>query len=160
MLLGMAALFAAPLVYRIETDFGDVIVESDDPNVQVELLQGGKVARILDAKTKESITIGSGEYDVRLKGSETELKLDRNRLTMIRGGNEIVRVTRITNDKVGATANLATDTPTTTTFPHKPGDTVQLNVIGTSAENPISGNFLVEANGKIPLGPGLVGLLL
>ncbi len=159
MLLGMAALFAAPIIYRITTDSGEVIIESQDPNVQVELLQGGKVAKILDAKTNESVTIGSGEYDVRLKGNETELKLDRNKLTMIRNGKEIVRVTRIANDKVTPPTNSIADSPTKTVLPIpeskiKPGDAIQVSVSGTPPENPISGYFVVETNGKVPLGAG------
>ena len=82
------------VAYRVVTDRGELIIETDDPDVRVELKQGGRVVTILDPKSGQTLEVRSGIYEVGLEGGHEELALRPTTFTMTRGDREIVKVTR------------------------------------------------------------------
>ena len=67
-LLGLAGWNFAPQIIRIATDQGELVVESDDKDVEIQILQDGEVVRVLDTKTKNSFNIESGDYQIKASG--------------------------------------------------------------------------------------------
>lgn len=97
LLLGMAGYFAAPTIYRVVTDSGEITVKSDDPNVKVEVLQGGEVLRVIDTATSDSVTVRSGKYELRLKGKASGLTIEPDKITLRRNDVETASIVRQTN---------------------------------------------------------------
>jgi tRNA A-37 threonylcarbamoyl transferase component Bud32 len=81
----LLGLLAAAVVYRIQTDKGELVIRTESDNVEVIVRQGGKLVRIFDTKTDKSITLWSGSYDLEIKGSPEGLKLDIDKATLTRG---------------------------------------------------------------------------
>jgi WD40 repeat protein len=92
--LVLGGLAAAVVVYRIQTDHGELVIRSDDPDVEVVVKQNGKVVRIIDAKTNQEVTLHSGLYELELKGHPEELKLSLDRVTIRRGETVLATVER------------------------------------------------------------------
>jgi serine/threonine protein kinase len=99
--LGVAAGAAAVLLVvagvvlvRIATDKGDLVVETDDPNIKVVVSQGGKQVAIVDTQTKREVRLASGTYEIELARGGEGLRLSTDKFTLTRGGREIVRVRR------------------------------------------------------------------
>jgi hypothetical protein len=82
------------IVVGITTDNGELVIETDDPNVEVVVSQGGKQVTIIDGQTKQHIKLASGTYEVELGKGSKELRLSTGHFTLTRGGREIVRVRR------------------------------------------------------------------
>ena len=68
------------------------MIDAKDEAVEVEVLQGGEVVRVIDTKTDRSIDIKAGEYDLRVKDSENGFRLSNGRVVLTRGDQEIVSV--------------------------------------------------------------------
>src|SRR5439155_25894446 len=67
--LGAAGWVYGPAVYRFSTNQGQVIVETDDPDVEVTVK--GDVVKIVDVKTGNEVTLKAGKYQLELtKGKE------------------------------------------------------------------------------------------
>jgi hypothetical protein len=92
LLLGAGGLSAA--VYRIATDKGEIIIETDDPSVEVVIRQGGKEVTILDPKTQHRVELRAGEYEIALGGPGGDLRLSTNAFTLKRGDKKLVTVRR------------------------------------------------------------------
>jgi WD40 repeat protein len=89
------------VVYRIATDKGEVVIETEGPDVEVVVKQGGKVVTVLDTRSKQKVTLDTGEYTVRLAGNPDGLKIDMpETFTLRRGDTKIVTVKRV-EEKVG-----------------------------------------------------------
>ena len=89
-----ALMVAATIVVRITTDKGELIVETDNPNIELIVTQGGKQVTIVDGQTKQQIKLSSGAYEIELAKGGPGLQLSTNQFTLSRGGREIVRVRR------------------------------------------------------------------
>jgi WD40 repeat protein/tRNA A-37 threonylcarbamoyl transferase component Bud32 len=87
-----ATVLAAIVVYRIETDRGELVIQTESDDVEVIVKQGGKVVEIIDTKTKKSITLHSGVYDLELKGATEGLKLDLDKATLTRNGTVLATI--------------------------------------------------------------------
>ncbi len=96
-LLGTAALAAGIVVYRIQTDKGELVITTESDDVEVIVKQGGKIVRIIDTKTDKTITLRSGVYGLELKGGEG-LKLDIDRAALTRGEVVLAKIERIKKD--------------------------------------------------------------
>jgi hypothetical protein len=86
-----------PQVIRIATDQGEIIIETDDPDVQIEILKDGKFVRVLDTKTDQAFNIRSGNYEFRAKpssesSSDITFDVSPQQLVMKRGQRQIVTV--------------------------------------------------------------------
>jgi WD40 repeat protein/tRNA A-37 threonylcarbamoyl transferase component Bud32 len=91
-LLAAASLLLAAAVIRIATDTGTLVIETVDPDVEVEVKQGGKVVRLIDLKTKQEIDLRAGTYELELVGGKEGLKLSTNQFTLARAGRAVVTV--------------------------------------------------------------------
>ncbi|MEM8680256.1 MAG: protein kinase, partial [Planctomycetota bacterium] len=89
---GFFAIVATAFVYRIATDRGDIVVRSQDPNVQVEVMQGGKLVRIIDPVKQDRVTLRAGTYELKLGDTDGNFVLDRDKLTLVRDGVEVITV--------------------------------------------------------------------
>ena len=96
-LIGAAAFLFSPQIIRIATDQGELVVESEDKDVEVQILQDGNVIRVLDTKTKNSFNIESGDYQIKATGEESSFEVTPDQLTMKRGQQAIVVVTERPN---------------------------------------------------------------
>ena len=94
--LFLALIVAGVMVFRITTDTGTIVIETNDPDVQVVVKQGGNQVTILDGKTNKQIELKSGEYELQLAKGADGLQLSTDRLVLKRGEKEIVRIRRET----------------------------------------------------------------
>src|SRR5262249_38081875 len=81
-----------PAVYRFATNQGQVVIETDDPDVEVILKKDGETAMIMDKKAGRTVTLKAGTYKLELGEGNSNLTLSTNQFTLERGGKEIVRV--------------------------------------------------------------------
>jgi WD40 repeat protein len=91
-LVGLAA--AAVAVYRIQTDNGELVIRTDDPDVEVVIRQNGELVRIIDTKTDKEVRLDSGKYELELKGQPDDLKLSLDKVTIRRGETVVATVER------------------------------------------------------------------
>jgi serine/threonine protein kinase len=60
----LAILLVAVITYRIATDKGVLVIETEDPNIKVIVKQGGKRVTIIDPQTNKQIDLQSGKYEL------------------------------------------------------------------------------------------------
>jgi WD40 repeat protein/tRNA A-37 threonylcarbamoyl transferase component Bud32 len=82
----------AAAIYRVATDKGEIVIETEDPDIEVVIRQGGKEVTILDPKTQQKIALRSGDYEVALSGASGDLRLSTRNFTLKRGEKKIVVV--------------------------------------------------------------------
>jgi WD40 repeat protein len=99
LLLGGGLLGVA--VYRIQTDNGELVITTDNADVEVVIKQNGKLVRIIDTKTNKEVKLESGLYELELKGKPEDLKLSLDRVTVRRGGKVVATIERQPADPVG-----------------------------------------------------------
>jgi serine/threonine protein kinase len=101
-LIGFAAiLFSAAFICRIITNTGELAIETNDPNIKLVVEQNGEQVSIIDPKTKSSIELRSGQYELNLTGGEPGLRLSTEAFALKRGDKTVVTVRR------GPTSTLA-----------------------------------------------------
>jgi serine/threonine protein kinase/WD40 repeat protein len=95
LLCGM--LTAAAVVYRIQTDQGELVISTESDDVEVIVKQGGKVVCIIDTKTDKQIALvlRSGVYELELKGAPEGLKLSIDKATLTRGEKVLAKIERV-----------------------------------------------------------------
>jgi hypothetical protein len=81
-------------VYRITTDKGELVIQTDNDDVEVVVSKGGKVVKILDTKSGKHVTLNSGEYELALKDDKEGLKLSPVKMTLNRGETVLATITR------------------------------------------------------------------
>ena len=88
---------AGAMVYRIQTDTGELIINTESDDVVVEIRQGGKLVHISDAKTDQQITLAlrAGVYELVLKGVPEGLKLNIDKATLARGETVLAKIERV-----------------------------------------------------------------
>lgn len=96
-LLGWAGFLFSPDIIRIVTNQGEIIIDSKVDDVEIEVLQGGERIKLIDTKTNQSIDIKAGEYQLRPVGKNNSILIDKETLTLKRGGQVIVKVTNRVN---------------------------------------------------------------
>jgi hypothetical protein len=92
--LGLAGVWFAPTVILLATDSGQLVIETDDPDVEVSIQQGGQTVTVVDLKTQQRLRLKAGTYEMQLASGKHDLRLSTDRFTLIRGGKEIVKVRR------------------------------------------------------------------
>jgi tRNA A-37 threonylcarbamoyl transferase component Bud32 len=92
-----ALVLAGGVVYRIQTDKGELVITTETDDVEVVIKQGGKEVRVLDTKTAKQITLAlrSGVYELELKGAPEGLKLNITQATLTRGETVLARIERV-----------------------------------------------------------------
>ena len=85
----------APTIYRIATNQGLLVIETEDRDVEVAVKQNGELIKLVDLKTGREVTLKAGVYQLELSGDKKHgLKLETDHFTLKRGGREIARVRR------------------------------------------------------------------
>jgi WD40 repeat protein/tRNA A-37 threonylcarbamoyl transferase component Bud32 len=92
--LGWAGWRYGPAVYRLATNQGQLVIETDDPDVEVAIKKGGEQVTITDARTGRDVTLKAGTYQIELVHGKEGLQLSTGEFTLTRGDNVIVRVYR------------------------------------------------------------------
>jgi serine/threonine protein kinase len=106
------AVWWAPAMYRFVTNQGQLVIETDDPAVEVSVKQDGRLIRVVDTKTGKEVTLKAGVYQLELSGDTKQgLKLEADQLTLTRGGREIVRIRREPATHVAASAPVTAVPP-------------------------------------------------
>jgi hypothetical protein len=95
LLAGLA--LAGAIVYRIQTDKGELVIETESPDVEVVIKQGGKQVDVIDTKTDKRVKLAlrSGDYELELQGKHEGLKLNLEKATLTRGETVIARIERV-----------------------------------------------------------------
>jgi WD40 repeat protein len=88
---------------RIATNKGELVLETEEPDVQVEVLQDDRQVQVVDLATSKNIALPAGQYGIQLLGDEDGIELSTNHFTLNRGGKQIVAVRRVPpeNDAIG-----------------------------------------------------------
>jgi Protein kinase domain/WD domain, G-beta repeat len=84
----------ALVTYRVQTGTGELVIESDDPDIEVIVKQGGQQVSIVDPKTKDRIELNAGRYELQLAGGGAGLRLSTDTFTLKRGDKTVVTVRR------------------------------------------------------------------
>ena len=95
-LLGWGGYSFGQQIIRIATNKGQIVIETNDEDVEVEILSGGEIVTVIDAKTQQAIDITSGEYQIRASdnGGGNSFDVQPSKLIMSRGDKQIVTITR------------------------------------------------------------------
>src|SRR5262249_13510152 len=92
-------LIAGAVIY-VQTDRGALEIRSHEADIQVAVERDGERIDILDAKSKQQLSIRSGKYTLKMLGGDREaleLTTDQgaNPVTLTRGGKVVVEVRRV-----------------------------------------------------------------
>src|SRR5262249_42961397 len=90
--LGIAGWLYGASVYRFATNKGELVIETDDPDVEVTVKQNGEQGTGLDRKTGKKSTRRARHYPPELAPGKEGLALSAKEFTLERGGKQIVRV--------------------------------------------------------------------
>ena len=93
--LPLALIGALGVVVRVATDRGELEIETSDPDVRIELKQGGQVVTVFDPKSNQKLVLRSGTYEVGLEGGPAGLAVEPATMTITRGGRVVVAVRHI-----------------------------------------------------------------
>jgi serine/threonine protein kinase/WD40 repeat protein len=97
-LLPIVAVSLALILYllmSIRTPRGELIIESDDPDIEVIVKQGGQQVTIVDPKTSNRIELNAGRYELQLASGGAGLRLSTDTFTLKRGDKTVVSVRRL-----------------------------------------------------------------
>jgi uncharacterized protein (TIGR03067 family) len=88
-------LVAAGVVYRIQTDNGEVVINVDSPDVELVLLKGGTEVEVIDTKTQKRVRVPVGTYDVQIKNKPDGIEVTHtDRIVIARGKEALVTIER------------------------------------------------------------------
>jgi WD40 repeat protein len=147
LLVVVAGLLGAA-VYRIATDKGELVIETDNDDVEVVVSKRGEVVKIIDTKSGKHITLNSGDYELSLKDGQEGLKLSPDRMTLKRGEMKLATITR-----EGKRGDAATERP-----PAKrpPDGVVAWWRADGNAKDSVGGNH-GTLQGGVTFAPGVAG---
>jgi eukaryotic-like serine/threonine-protein kinase len=94
--IAAAAVLLAVLagVVYINTNQGVLVISADDKDVKITVRGEGEEIAVTDAQTNQKLRLKPGFYEISLAGGRTGWQLDRDRVTITRGGEAVVHVTR------------------------------------------------------------------
>ncbi len=98
--LGLGGFLFGNDVIRIATNQGEIMIESSDPNIKIEIRQAGEVVQIIDTSTEQRIDIQAGQYTIQPRGSNGEFVVTPQAITLSRGGKQVVRVERAAGSRI------------------------------------------------------------
>lgn len=102
-----SVVLAGGVVYRIQTDKGELVITTLNDDVEVVIKQGGKQIDMIDTKTTKSIRLRSGAYDLELKDAPEGLKLDITNVTLMRDKTVLAKIERVTKEAAPADPSAA-----------------------------------------------------
>jgi WD40 repeat protein len=92
-LFSALCLLVAGIIY-VQTNQGVLIIRTDDKDIEVTVRGAGEEWTITDTQTNQKLRFKAGTYEIIPAGGRTGYKLDQNRVTITRGGEAIVLITR------------------------------------------------------------------
>jgi tRNA A-37 threonylcarbamoyl transferase component Bud32 len=107
-LLAAAFVFmvATVIVYRIQTDFGEVEITGSHAHLRVRVQDRGRTVRILDRSGEAVVRLPTGSYQLTLLDGDSEWELVNDEIILRRDSKEFIRVRR------RAASTIATDKAT------------------------------------------------
>jgi WD40 repeat protein/serine/threonine protein kinase len=87
-------LIGAIMAYRITTDKGVLVIETDAPGIRVIVKRGGEQVAVIDAQAEDQAELNSGRYELKLSTEESGLRLSAEKVTLNRGEKIIISVRR------------------------------------------------------------------
>ena len=93
-LLGWLVWNNSPQIIRIVTNQGEIIIDTKVDDVKIEVIENGQEVRVVDLATENSITVRAGEYEIRPLGTDNQIEIKNDSLSLSRGETEIVTITR------------------------------------------------------------------
>jgi serine/threonine protein kinase len=103
-----------PATYRVQTDSGEITLQTDDPDVEVVMKRGGQLVRIIDPKSKQTWELDTTTYQIGTADEPDGLKIELPRkepFVLKRGNTGILRVTRA--PKIAVNPNEPKERPLT-----------------------------------------------
>jgi hypothetical protein len=115
LLLAAAALLAvaaaAAVLVRVQTDKGEVTLQTDDPTIELVVAKGGKLVRIVDPKSGQKWELDPEKFQLGLADSPDGLTIDLDGprpFILGRKGEKLVTITRAPPaEKPGAAARAS-----------------------------------------------------
>ena len=110
LLIGTAAWWWSPQIIRIATDQGEVVIETGDEAVEIQIFKDEKLIRVVDTKTQQAFDLRSGNYTIKANGDDSArgtFEVTPNSLVMKRGEQQIVRVShtpKVVDDQTSKSA--------------------------------------------------------
>jgi serine/threonine protein kinase len=97
-------LFFAGIFITIATDRGTLIIESDEPGINVTISQGEKVIEAMRVEQgSTSLKLQSGKYQIELTGVENDvLVMSESQVFLMRGDKQIIKIRRESSDSTAA----------------------------------------------------------
>lgn len=89
---GVLLIVGGFIIYRIQTDTGELMIEAQE-DVEVVIKQGGKFVTLIDTKSQNKIELASGNYQLQLKDAPN-LQLNVSSASLTRGKTVIARITK------------------------------------------------------------------
>lgn len=109
-LIGVAL---AGFAITVQTDKGQLVIESSDENIEVVVKRSGQLYDSLDelevGKGKNHWSFRSGSYEVRLVGKTDGLRVEGGKFTLTRGGKAVVTISREGGRKTATVAGPTYD---------------------------------------------------
>ena len=90
--LGLAGYAAAPFVIRVATNRGQLVIKTEDPNIKVEITQGGEKVRVIDLRDQHAVDLTAGEYGLQIAGDAGGFRLSRGKIVVTRGSRATVEI--------------------------------------------------------------------
>ena len=97
--IGLAAvLLGAVLIYRTVTDKGELVIETEDPGVELVIRQGGRLVTIIGPDTEKHVELRPGAYEMALARDKLGLRLSADSFRLRRGERRVVTVYKEPDD--------------------------------------------------------------
>lgn len=91
--LFLAAVIAVIVILRIPTDRGEIVIQSDDPNLELVATKGGEIVRIRDGKSGQTLELDTKNYRIRDLQHPGGLAVEipwRGKVTLRSSGGKVV----------------------------------------------------------------------
>lgn len=115
----------AGIIIVLETQKGQVVIETDVPNLQVELVADGKVRQEIELVPGENSTrVYAGEYEIRIGDGADRYVLEQNTFVLKRGDKVVAKISVNQDEKRAAIvwSGTRSDVPIPREEPASPND--------------------------------------
>jgi len=91
--LALAAILACIVVLTIRTPRGTLVIETHDPSVQIAVSRGGDLVEVADEENDWTVRLKQGQYQLKVRGGNDQLVLDKDTVTVTHDSRVKARVT-------------------------------------------------------------------